>query len=225
MLNRILALLLLCLAQLAVAAAPDTGSVESALRRFLDAELQHRQASYQLGPLSSLDGLRACPQAPRISWPPGAQSRGGTQLNVACPGAGWVVKVPVTISETRYGMVTTRAIDPGEVLADADVQKVVVPNQALARSVLQDPAEAVGQSARSGIPAGAWLRAFMLRPPQVVKAGQQVQVHATGDGFAVFADGVANRNAAVGEVVVVRMSSGRLVQGVAQRDGTVVVRF
>ncbi|MCW3480484.1 flagellar basal body P-ring formation chaperone FlgA [Neisseriaceae bacterium JH1-16] len=224
MLNRIF-LLLLGLAPLAMAAAPGSGSVERAVQRFLDAELQHRQASYQLGPLTVLDGLKPCAQTPKVSWPPGEEASGSAQLNVACPGAGWAVKVPVTISETRYGMVTTRAIGAGEVLGSADVQRVVVANKALGRSVLQDPNEAVGLTARSGIPAGAWLRAFMLRPPQVVKAGQKVQVNASGDGFAVLADGTANRNAAVGEVVTVRMNSGRLVQGVAQQDGTVQVRY
>jgi len=225
MLNRIFLLLLLGLAPLAMAAAPDTATVERALQRFLDAELQHRQASYQFGPLSVLDGLKPCAQIPRISWPPGEQPSGSAQLNVACPGAGWAVKVPVTISETRYGMVTTRAIGAGEVLGSADVQRVELANKALGRSVLQDSGEVVGQTARSGIPAGAWLRAFMLRAPQVVKAGQKVQVNASGDSFAVLADGIANRNAAVGEVVTVRMSSGRLVQGIAQQDGSVQVRY
>ncbi|MDN0084402.1 flagellar basal body P-ring formation chaperone FlgA [Crenobacter sp. SG2305] len=223
--NRIFALLFFVLVGHVLAAVPAAAPVESALRRFLDAELQHRKASYQIGPLSSFDGLQPCPQPPRVSWPPGAQPSGSTQVSVACPSIGWVVKVPVTISETRYGMVTTRAIGAGEVLADTDVQRVVVPNPTLARSVLQEPGEVVGQSARSGIPAGSWLRAFMLRPPQVVKAGQKVQVHAGGDGFAVLADGIANRSAAAGEVVAVRMGSGRLVQGVAQKDGTVQVQY
>jgi len=91
--------------------------------------------------------------------------------------------------------------------------------------VLNELALAVGQSMRSGAPAGSWLRNFMVHAPYAVRTGQPVKVSAGGDGFSVLSEGIANGNAAIGEAVSVRLSGGRVVRGMVQPDGTVSLSY
>jgi len=105
------------------------------------------------------------------------------------------------------------------------VRLVDVANPSLARNVLDDLQQAIGKTMRSGAPAGAWLRSFMVRAPYLVSSNQRVKVVASGEGFAAAADGLAIGNAAEGEQVSVRMASGRVVRGQVQADGSVMVIY
>jgi flagella basal body P-ring formation protein FlgA len=58
----------------------------------------------------------------------------------------------------------------------------------------------------------------------MVSAGQPVKV-GRGRWFRVLSEGVANGNAAVGDAVSVRLSSGRVVRGMVQPDGTVSLSY
>ena len=63
----------------------------------------------------------------------------------------------------------------------------------------------------------------MVRQSWRVKAGQQVQVVAAGEGFSVNSEGKALNNAAVSQNARVRMSSGQIVSGVVDADGNILV--
>ena len=52
-----------------------------------------------------------------------------------------------------------------------------------------------------------------------------MKVVASGEGFAAAADGLAIGNAAEGEQVSVRMTSGRVIRGQVLADGSVMVIF
>ncbi len=84
------------------------------------------------------------------------------------------------------------------------------------------------------LPAGAVLKRALaadqaiqvdwLMLPNVIRAGQRVKVRARGAGFVIAQEGVAQNAAAPGDVVRVRVPSGRIVQGIADGDGVVEVR-
>ncbi|QMI04853.1 flagellar basal body P-ring formation chaperone FlgA [Citrobacter sp. RHB25-C09] len=65
----------------------------------------------------------------------------------------------------------------------------------------------------------------MLRQAWRIKAGQRVQVVATGDGFSVNAEGKALNNAAVAQNVRVRMLSGQVVSGIVDPDGNILINL
>ncbi len=207
-----------------MAATQNLAALEQAARRFVEQELRYRPASFTLGRLDPRLALPACEQ-PQVGWTPGAAPVGNSSLDLSCPSAGWSLRLLVTITEKRMGVVATRPLKAGEVLSQEDVKLVEMNSPALGRNVLNRLDQAIGQSMKSSVPAGGWLRSFMLQQPDVVRTNQRVRVVARGDGFAVNADGTARGNAAVGETVRVRMASGREVSGVVQADGSVLVSF
>ena len=58
-----------------------------------------------------------------------------------------------------------------------------------------------------------------------VKAGQRVNVIASGDGFSANAEGQALTNAAVAQNARVRMVSGQVVSGVVDADGNILINL
>jgi flagella basal body P-ring formation protein FlgA len=65
----------------------------------------------------------------------------------------------------------------------------------------------------------------MLRQSWRVKAGQKVQVIASGDGFSANAEGQALNNAAVAQNARVRMPSGQVVSGQVDSDGNILINL
>lgn len=57
------------------------------------------------------------------------------------------------------------------------------------------------------------------------KAGQRVNVIASGDGFSANAEGQALNNAAVAQNARVRMISGQVVSGVVDADGNILINL
>lgn len=207
-----------------LAATQNLVALEQAARRFVEQELRFRPATFTLGRLDPRLALPACEQ-PQVSWSAGAVPSGNSSLDLSCPAAGWSLRLPVTIAEKRMGVVATRPLKAGELLAPDDVRLAEMTSPALSRNVLNRLDQAIGQSMRSSVPAGAWLRSFMLQQPDVIRTNQRVKVLAQGDGFVAAAEGTARGNAAAGESVRVRMASGREVSGVAQADGSMLVSY
>lgn len=70
---------------------------------------------------------------------------------------------------------------------------------------------------------GQPVQQFMLRQSWRVKAGQRVQVIASGEGFSINSEGQALNNAAIAQNARVRMSSGQVVSGIVNADGNVLI--
>lgn len=220
--KRYLLSLLLCLCTLSAQAANQNPTVlEQLARRYVQAELSQRpHATFRLGQLDRRLSVPAC-AAPQVAWADGAEPRGNTFLDLYCLAPAWRLRLPISINETVSGLVLTRPLRAGDLLTEGDVRQVPLPDASMARDILSDPAQAVGQSMTSGAAAGVWLRQFMVRAPFVVKMNQRVRVVVSGDGFSVEAEGVAIANGRAGDVVTVRMSNGQLLRGVVGPDGVV----
>ncbi|AGN88162.1 flagellar basal body P-ring formation chaperone FlgA [Enterobacter sp. R4-368] len=72
---------------------------------------------------------------------------------------------------------------------------------------------------------GQAIQLSMLRQAWRVKAGQRVQVVASGDGFSVNGEGQALNNAAVAQNARVRMASGQIVSGTVNADGNILINL
>ncbi|TDR81457.1 flagellar basal body P-ring formation chaperone FlgA [Paludibacterium purpuratum] len=204
-----------------MAANQNMALLEQLARSYVKGELSQRpQATFRLGKLDRRLAVPACVD-PQIAWSDGAEPSGNTFLDIYCLSPGWRLRLPVSISDAAMGLILTRPVRAGDMLGPDDIRQVPLPDSSMARDILADPAQVVGQSMTSGAAAGIWLRSFMVRPPFVVKMNQRVKVVVSGDGFSVEAEGVAIANGRAGDVVPVRMPNGQLLRGVAGQDGVV----
>lgn len=74
------------------------------------------------------------------------------------------------------------------------------------------------------VPKGTPLTVDLLRVPPIIQAGQQVRIVANGPGFQISQVGIAQQQAGIGDLLRIKLSSGRYIQGVVQEDGTVYVK-
>jgi flagella basal body P-ring formation protein FlgA len=65
----------------------------------------------------------------------------------------------------------------------------------------------------------------MLKQPSIVQQGQTVTLKTVGQGFQVSTEAKALNNAAVGQSIQVKVSSGEVITGIARSGGQVEVAF
>jgi len=166
-------------------------------------------------------GLRlpACPQ------PLQARATGTSTTEVTCPQAGgWRLFVPVKVRREQPVLVLGRGIAAGETLTAADISIVRRDTARIAGAVLSDPQRAIGQVARRTLAAGSLLSAGDLVAQRVIRRGDSVALVARRGGVEVRMAGRALGDAGEHErVSVENLSSRKVLQGVVNTDGEVVV--
>lgn len=206
--------------------AADSAAIRKAVGDFLQSQVKGLpgKASFVVGTIDA-DRLAGACKGYDVAMAPGSRPWGNTQVTVQCRGEGWTLQVPVKIRVVADYLVTARPITAGQRLAEADVGRQSGELSDLPTGILMDPDQAVGRVAVASLPAGRPLRGDMLRQPVVVQQGQSVKIIGSGEGFQVSNEGRALTNAAIGQVVQVRLASGQIISGIAQPDGTVEIRF
>lgn len=222
-----LALLVIALPRLAQAqvTAFDPVAVRQAVDDFMGLQIKGLpgKASYEIGTIGGNSNLRPC-AAYSVATTPGGKTWGRTGVTVRCvSGANWTLQVPVHVHVVAEYLVSARPLRPGIPLTNDDFVMQRGDLAELPAGVLDDPGQAIGRVSRSALPAGRPLRADMLRHPTVVQQGQSVKVTSRGPGFEVANEGRALSNAAVGQVVQIRLGNGQVVSGVAQASGNVEI--
>ncbi|HEY7987222.1 MAG TPA: flagellar basal body P-ring formation chaperone FlgA [Methylophilaceae bacterium] len=159
------------------------------------------------------------------SLPSGNRLWGRTSVKVSCSSPRWALYVPVTVRVTGKALVATRSIGSGQVIAGQDVEVQVLDLTPYPIGVFTRPEQAIGKTTATNIAAGNPFRAEVLRAQLAVKQGQQVVVVAKGGNFKVSSEGVAMNNAAVGQIVGVKTTSGQMVKGIATDTGMVEINF
>ncbi len=135
---------------------------------------------------------------------------------------GWSIFVQANIRVSSDLLVANRPLAQNTVLSANDFS--LQSGELGQPGILTDPAQAIGKTLKFAIGAGQVLRQDMLRAPFVVTQGQTAEVRVRGAGFSIRSAGQALNNAAAGQSVQVRMSSGQVVSGTATADGSVEVR-
>ena len=224
---RTLLLALACQTSLA-AARQDAAPVRKAIEAFLQVQVKGLpgQVSFSVGSLDGLSNLPPCP-ALQVALPAGARAWGRTSVVVHCQAdGGWNIYVPVQVRVLGDYLLTARPLQQGQLLSEADLATTHGDLTELPAGVLTEAAQAIGRTAAQSVTSGRPLRADMLRQVLVVQQGQSVRLTTSGPGFQVSgAEGRALSNAAEGQVVQVRMSSGRVVSGVARAGGAVEINY
>ncbi len=168
-----------------------------------------------VGPLDARLRLAACPQV-QTYWPAGARPWGRTRVGLRCTGGpkAWNVSVAVEVKVFGPAWVTAGALPAGHALALDDLKKAEI-------DLAADPSPAfvaaeappVGRTLSRPVQAGDGLRESHLKVREWFAAGEQVQIRAVGDGFAISGLGEAITPGVEGRAARVRAENGRIVSG------------
>ncbi|CFR08275.1 flagellar basal body P-ring formation chaperone FlgA [Yersinia kristensenii] len=160
-------------------------------------------------------------EMPEITLPANARPWGNISLSVRCEGLRRFIQTQVQVSG-QYA-VAARQLTAGAKITSLDIEMKQGRLDTLPPGALLEPSFAQGAVSLRQINAGQPLTRNMLRRLWIVKAGQDVQVLAQGDGFNVNGSGKAMNNAAVQDNVRVRMASGQIVSGTVADDGIIKI--
>lgn len=223
-------------ALLALPAAGQDGAAQLMQigQRFADEALHQSQAGagalplrmeVQIGQLDSRLRLAACARVEPY-LPAGSRLWGRTRLGLRClQGAvAWNVFLPITVKAWGPAWVLQNGIASGRPLAADDAVQAEVDWAEDSAAVYANPQDWIGLVAARPLSAGQALRQNMLRPPALFAVGAQVRVMVSGGGFAVTSSGKAMAAAGEGQTVRVRMDNGRLISGVVNPEGVVLVQ-
>lgn len=213
-------------AQAAANPAVDLGPLT---QRWLDDTLARNQAAglplrmeVSVGSLDSRLRLAPCARVEPY-LPVGSRLWGATRLGLKCvEGAtAWNVFLPVTIRAFGPAWVLANNVAPGATLTAEDATEAEVDWAAESAPIMANPDLWVGQVASRQLMVGQALRQPMVRAPLLFRAGAQVRVVAQGAGYSVTSAGQAMSSGAAGQNVRIRMSNGKVVNGIVNESGTV----
>jgi len=197
------------------------------VRRVVESFL-HQQVDGLAGDVSveveDIDPLNHLPACDRLAafMPNGRRAWGRTSVGVRCAApVEWTIYVAATVRVIGEYLVLARPLRPGQIVSPDDLETRRGDLTSDGAGALIDSTQAVGYPARIAVSAGQPLKREMLRLPPVVRRGQQVRVVTTGQGFTVANEGHALNDAAAGQVVRVRLASGKVLSGTAGEDGAV----
>jgi len=166
--------------------------------------------------------LPACEQ-PALSVAGNARLWGN--LNVLAQCANEKRYVQVMVQDTGNYVVAAQPVARGSQLQPESVTlKRGRLDQLPPRTMLDINQAQDAVSLRDLVP-GQAIQLSMLRQAWRVKAGQKVQVIASGDGFSVNGEGQAMNNASVAQRARVRMASGQIVSGTVAPDGNILINL
>lgn len=167
--------------------------------------------------------LPACERL-QAFMPKGRRAWGKTSVGVRCEvPVPWTIYVSARVRVFGDYLALARDLRPGKLVAPDDLVRRHGDLADEGAGALTDATQAIGHPARVAVAAGQVLTRDMLRIPPVVKRGDQVRVISEGSGFQVTNQGRALNDAGEGQVVRVRLTSGKVLTGSARLDGTVAV--
>lgn len=208
------------------AETPAMAAMRGTAEQFLRAATadQPGEARIEIGRLPQDTRYAACRK-----WEPflpaGARVWGRLSLGMRCAeGMRASFYIPTQVRVFGAYLVAARTISIGQSVQAEDLQITEGERSQQAADLLLEPAQALGYTARTTIPAGRPLQAAHLRLPPLIEAGEQVKLIANGSGFAVTNSGQALSSAIQGQRLRVRLASGRVVEAWATAPGTAEIR-
>jgi flagella basal body P-ring formation protein FlgA len=136
------------------------------------------------------------------------------------------VPLNVEVEALSEIVVTTRALERGEIVEKSDVTLQKRDMATVSTRVARNVSEAVGKRVKVGMRANSPIRGDSLEKPPIIKSGQMVTIVAENAAFRVTATGRAKGNGAEGDTVMVQnMNAQKDVAAVVVDAGTVRVEF
>lgn len=136
------------------------------------------------------------------------------------------IPLNVEVEALSEVVVTTRALERGEIVEKSDVALQKRDMATVSSRVFRSVADAVGKRVKAGLRANTPVRGDALEKPPIIKSGQMVTIVAENAAFRVTATGRAKSNGAEGDTVMVQnVNAQKDVAAVVVDSGTVRVEF
>lgn len=219
----------LCLMQTAIAIASQSlSSIEAAASNYAESRARKNGfmgVAVQIRPLDSRIGLTDC-DSPLSAVASSKRVLGAISVAVSCESpAPWTVHLRGTVA-ARVGLpVITIPINRGDIISGSDLK---MDQRRITRDLVgyvADPQDIIGKEARKHLPVGSMVRKSDIIAPQIIDRGQTVDLIARSSGLVVNVRGIALANGAAGERLLVKnVSSGKRVEGLILRNGSILIR-
>ena len=131
--------------------------------------------------------------------------------------------LPIRINAEGTWWVTRHALASGAVVQHQDIEPMTGALASLPPGLVFDAAAIVGQRVTRNVAAGKPLMENQLRQQWRLRAGDTVDLITAGAGFRIRSQGKALNNAAVNDMLRVRVSNGQTVSGKVAADGQVMI--
>lgn len=218
-------LLIACLFCATATAAPlqDAASLRGIVDTFVRQQTARLpgKVAFNIDEIDKRIALRPCSKIEAF-LPSGSTLIGRVAVGVRCNETnGWSIFIPVQIKITRELLTSSHPLAMGQVVREEDLARQST--EMTQNTGITEASRVIGKVLRYSIAAGYVLREDMLRAPYSVRQGQSVKLSVRGSGFSLSSSGVALNNAAEGESVQVRTTSGRVISGIAGTDDVVTI--
>jgi len=167
-----------------------------------------------------------CDQPLTIVRPHSGRALGPVSYGVRCGGpAPWTLYLRAEVSASIELPLLRRALPRGALIGESDLQLTRRRITTRPAGLIEDPSMAIGMQLLRPLPAGSILRFGQVDHPEIVERGQTVTLIAGSPGVEVRMQGKAMAGGAAGDrLMVTNLSSGRRVEGVVLRDGSIRIR-
>ncbi|MEM6159713.1 flagellar basal body P-ring formation chaperone FlgA [Erwinia sp. P6884] len=158
---------------------------------------------------------------PQFSLPGNSRMWGNMSVAANCDQNRRYLQVQLQV--TGEYIVAARPVRRGTPLTGDDIKLQQGRLDTLPARTVMTAAEVTDAVALRDIMPGQPVSLMMVRKPWRVKAGQNVTVTASGEGFAITSEGRAMNNATAAQRVRVRMNNGQIVNGEVGADGNILI--
>lgn len=212
---------------LALASTAKPGSLHLAISRFIDQRFKGSDINpvIHVGRFDPRLSSRPCKPGLQVFLPPGSRLVGRLSVGVHCPGTRpWTIYVPVNVLASGKVLVVAQPLTRGTVLEKHHLAMARRDLVKLPRGFLTDPALAIGRVLRRSVRQGYALNAPILDNPPAIRRGQIVSILVRTSFLEIRMQGLALRDAGLGELVRARnLVSSKVVEGKATESGEILV--
>jgi flagella basal body P-ring formation protein FlgA len=134
-----------------------------------------------------------------------------------------IVPVSLVVKVETACLVAAQEIQRGTMLTEAMVKPVKKDITYQSGNVLTDVSMAVSKTAKRGIPEGTLLLDQMFEKPSLFRRGDTVGVIVAIKGLSVETDGSVLRDGREGDIVKVKLGTGKIVEGKVNSEGKVKI--
>jgi flagella basal body P-ring formation protein FlgA len=199
--------------------ARDVATTAAVARGYDDVMVSIRPLDSRLAPALCDEPLEAQPAN-------AARTLGAVSIGVRCNGSTpWTIYVRGTVNAYTDIPVLTETVPRGEILSDGDIVIEKIEIRSDFDNIIVDQEYIVGKQAKRALRAGQPLRFSQLMHPILIERGQDVTLVSGLAGVQVRMQGKALASGAAGDrILVANERSGRRLEGIVGRDGTVTIR-
>lgn len=189
-------------------------------------EKQHTQnVQIQAGHLDKRLKLVACNQALQAYLAPGAKTVGKTTVGIRCQGPkAWALYVPATVNVYSTVYQTAHALPRGHIIRKTDLEPVEYNLARLSYGYFSDSSKLIGMQTKRRLSQGRVITPNQIKPPLLIKRGEQVALVSESSLFKVKMSGKAMMDGAYGDRIRVKNSSSRrIIEGKVTQPGVVMI--